>query len=87
MTFGLTYVNLEIRKRKFGWIGHTLRKDDGEIPKAALQWNPQGSRKSGRPNNSWRRSVIKQAGRSWNELRVLAADRQQLKELLDNLHS
>jgi hypothetical protein len=38
-------VNLEIRKRKFGWFGHTLRKDDGEIPKAALQWNPQVSRK------------------------------------------
>ena len=25
-------INLEIRKRKFGWIGHTLKKD-GEIPK------------------------------------------------------
>jgi len=30
----------------------------------------------GRPKNSWRRSVIKEAGRSWNELRFLAADRQ-----------
>jgi hypothetical protein len=68
-------VNLEIRKRKFRWTGHTLRKDDAEIPKAALQWNPQGSRKRGRPNNSWRRSVIKEAGRRWNELRFLAADR------------
>jgi hypothetical protein len=29
-------VNLEIRKRKFQWICHTLRKEDGEIPKAAL---------------------------------------------------
>jgi hypothetical protein len=26
-------VNLEMRKRKFGWTGHTLRKDDGEIRK------------------------------------------------------
>ena len=34
-------INLEIRKRKFKWIGHTLRKEDGEVPKAALQWNPQ----------------------------------------------
>jgi hypothetical protein len=68
-------INLEIRKRKFRWIGHTLRKEDGEIPKAALLWNPQGNRKRGRPKTSWRRSVIKQAGRSWNELRFLAADR------------
>ena len=36
-------INLEIRKRKFRWIGHTLRKEDGEIPKAALLWNPQGN--------------------------------------------
>jgi len=48
---------------------------DGEIPKAALLWNPKGNRKRGRPKNSWRRSVIKEAGRSWNELRFLAADR------------
>jgi hypothetical protein len=68
-------VNLGIRRRKFGWIGHTLRKDGGEIPKDALQWNPQGSRKRGRAKNSWRRSVIKEVGRSWNELRFLAADR------------
>jgi hypothetical protein len=80
-------INLEIRKRKFGWIGHTLRKDDGEIPKAALPWNPQGNRKRGRPRNSWRSSVIKEAGRSWNELRFLAADRQKWKELVDNLYS
>ena len=29
-------INVEIRKRKFRWIGHTLRKEDGEIPKSAL---------------------------------------------------
>jgi hypothetical protein len=69
------------------WIGHTLRKEDGEIPKAAFLWNPQGSRKRGRPKNSWRRSVIKETGRSWNELRFLAADRQKWKELVDELRS
>ena len=25
-------INVEIRKRKFRWIGHTLRKEDGDIP-------------------------------------------------------
>ena len=34
-------INVEKRKRKFRWIGHTLRKEDGEIPKSALFWNPQ----------------------------------------------
>jgi hypothetical protein len=37
---GKENINLEIRKRKFRWIGHTLRKEDGEIPKPALLWNP-----------------------------------------------
>jgi hypothetical protein len=63
-------INLEIRTRKFRWIGNTLRKEDGEIPK-----------------NNWRRLVIKQAVRSWNELRFLAANRQKWKELVDNLRS
>jgi hypothetical protein len=60
---------------------------DGEILKVALLWNPQGSRKRGRPKKSWRISVIKEAGRSWNELRFLAADRHKWKELVDNLRS
>jgi hypothetical protein len=83
---GQEYMNVEIRKRKFRWIGHTLKKEDGEVAKAALLWNPQGNRKRGRPRNNWR-SVIKEAGRSWNELRFLAADRRKWKGLIDNLCS
>ena len=80
-------INVEIRKSKFRRIGHTLRKEDGEIRKATLLWNPQGNRKRGRPRNNWRRSVNKEAGRSWNELRFLAADRKKWKGLIDNLCS
>ena len=32
-------IKLEIMKRKFRWIGHTLREEDGEVP-TALLWNP-----------------------------------------------
>jgi hypothetical protein len=84
---GQEEINLEIRKIKFRWIGHTLRKEDGEVPKAALLWNPQGNRKRGRPKISWRRSVTKELGRKWKELWFLAADRQKWKELIDNLCS
>jgi len=80
-------INVEIRRRKVRWIGHTLRKEDGEISKAALLWNPQGNGKRRKPRNSWRRSVIKEAGRSSNELRFLAADRQKWKGLIDSLCS
>jgi hypothetical protein len=47
------------KERKFRWIGHTVIKEDQEIPKSALLWNPQRRRKRGRPKNSWRRSFIK----------------------------
>jgi hypothetical protein len=32
-------VALQIKKRKWQWIGHTLRKNDGSIEKQALDWN------------------------------------------------
>jgi len=47
----------------------------------------QEERKRRRLKNSWRRLVIKEAGRSWNELKFLAADRQKWKGLIDNLCS
>ena len=76
-------INLEIRKRKFRWIGHTLRKEDGKYQRPPYTGI---LKEKGRPKNSWR-SVIKEAGRSWNELRFLAADRQRWKRLIDNLCS
>jgi hypothetical protein len=42
-------IAVEIKRRKWRWIGHTLRKLNGAIEKAALEWNPQGVRKRGRP--------------------------------------
>jgi hypothetical protein len=80
-------INLEIRKRKVRRIGHTLIKEDGGITKVGFRWNPQGSKNIGRPKNNWRILVIKEAGRSWNELWFLAADRRKWKELADNLRS
>jgi hypothetical protein len=56
--------NMEIMKRKYTWTGHTLRKDDEQPSKVALQWNPQGNRGRGRPRNRWRRSTQREAGRS-----------------------
>jgi hypothetical protein len=68
-------INKEIRKHKFSWIGHTLHKDDkddSEPCKAALQWNPQGTRGRGRPRNSWRQTILIESGKhSWSDLRFI----------------
>ena len=42
----------EIRRRRWRWIGHTLRKPSTNITRQALTWNPQGKRKRGRPKNT-----------------------------------
>ena len=48
-------VEEEIRRRRWRWIGHTLRKPPQNITRQALTWNPQGKRKRGRPKNTWSR--------------------------------
>lgn len=67
-----------IKKRKFGWIGHTLRKDPDDISRQALDWNPQGKRRPGRPRITWRRTVereVQEEGKSWNEVKAMAQNR------------
>ncbi|VDP52070.1 unnamed protein product [Schistosoma curassoni] len=39
----------EIRKRRWKWIGHTLRKSSNCITRQALTCNPEGNRKRGSP--------------------------------------
>jgi hypothetical protein len=81
-------ISKEITKRKFGWIGHTLHKDGSEPCKAALQWNPQGTRGRGRPRNSWRRTTLNVSGKhSWSDLRFIAKSREGWRRLVDNLCS
>ena len=44
-------IDLQIRKRKWGWLGHTLWKPTDDITRQALEWNPQGKRDRGRLKN------------------------------------
>uniref|UniRef100_A0A183KWA5 Reverse transcriptase n=1 Tax=Schistosoma curassoni TaxID=6186 RepID=A0A183KWA5_9TREM len=37
-------VDEEIRKKRWKWIGHTLRKAPNCVTRQALTWNPQGRR-------------------------------------------
>ncbi|XP_054279259.1 uncharacterized protein LOC128997645 [Macrosteles quadrilineatus] len=71
-------VEIQIKKRKWRWIGHTLRKDPDAVERQALSWNPQGHRRRGRPRMTWRRTIeeeIRDAGKNWREVRALAANR------------
>jgi hypothetical protein len=51
-TTGETPVEPQIKKRKWTWIGHTIRKDENAVERIALDWNLQGTRKRGRPKKT-----------------------------------
>jgi len=75
----------EIKKRRWGWIGHTLRKLPTSVTRQALKWNPQGKRKRGRPRNTWRRDFeadTAKMGYTWNQLERMAQDRRLWRSLV-----
>jgi hypothetical protein len=66
----------QVKERK--WIGHTLRKDWQAIERQVLSWNPQGRRKRGIPERTWRRTVeeeIGKVGKTQKEVGALAQNR------------
>jgi hypothetical protein len=78
----------QIKIRKWNWIGHTLRKEAEAIEKTALDLNPQGYRRRGRPRRMWRRKIkdeIRGTRRSWNEVKGIAGDRIDWKLFMDAL--
>ena len=80
--------DVEIRKRRWRWIGHTLRKPATSTTRQALRWNPQGKRKRGRPRNTWRRDLetdARKTGYTWTQLERLAQDRDGWRELVRGL--
>ena len=83
-------VAIQILRRKWGWIGHTLRKPPTSTTRQALTWNPQGKRRRGRPCGSWRRNTeaeLKQQGTNWNEAARVAQNRVRWRGVIDGLCS
>lgn len=83
-------VDIQLLRRKWSWIGHTLRRNTTAITKQALTWNPQGKRGRGRPKNTWRRSTeqeFKKKGLTWKQLERMAQDRRGWKQFINGLCS
>ena len=86
---GQKMISEELGRRKWRWLGHTLRKPPGSIARQSLQWNPQGQRKRGRPRTTWRRCIeeeMRKKGYSWNELQKLARDRDRWRDVVSGLY-
>ena len=83
-------VEIDILKRRWGWLGHTLRKPNTNITRQALMWNPQGKRKRGRPKKTWRCDLeadIRQTGLSWKQLERIVQDRIRWRDAVHGLCS
>nr|KAG5714057.1 hypothetical protein BaRGS_020385 [Batillaria attramentaria] len=80
----------QILRRKWGWIGHTLRKPASSTTRQALTWNPQGKRKRGRHRNSWRRDTeaeLYKQGTNWTGVSRIAQNRVRWRRVVDGLCS
>ena len=83
-------MNVQVKRRKWRWIGHALRKEPGNITRQALEWNPQGKRRRGRPKQTWRRSLnceLRNSGLTWEEAKTSARDRERWKKVVETLCS
>jgi hypothetical protein len=78
----------EIGRRKWNWIGHTLRKDPEDLARQALTWKPPGKRGKGRPRITWQSSVraeAEQQGYEWKEVAALARNRVRFRSFVNAL--
>jgi len=83
-------IDLRIRKRKWGWLGHTLRKPSDDIARQALEWNPKGIQGRGRPRNIWWRTVLEKAKgvkKTWAEIKTDVKNSVRWKILVEALCS
>jgi len=83
-----TEISIQIKRQKWNWIGHTLKKENEAIEREALVWNPQGKRNRGRLKQTWRRLVHNEAleeGKSWGEVKKLARNRIRWRCFVDAL--
>ena len=54
-TTGVNRTSGEIRRRRWNWIEHIMRKNREEHCVTALEWRPEGRKRTGRPKTTWRR--------------------------------
>ncbi|VDP18610.1 unnamed protein product [Schistosoma margrebowiei] len=60
------------RKKRWKWIGHTLRKAPNYVTKQAITWNPQSQMKRDRQKNTLLRKMetdMRRMNNNWIELK------------------
>ena len=45
-------------KKRLRWLGHLHRMSDDRIPKQAMKWEGEATRKRGKPRKNWKTTII-----------------------------
>jgi hypothetical protein len=67
-----------------------FKETAGAMEKDALDWNPQGARRRGRPRKTWGRTLeeeIREMGKTWSEVKALANQRKRCRNFTGALCS
>ena len=80
----------QIKRRKWNWSGHTIRKETRVIEKTVSDRTLHGYSRRGMLSRTWRRTIedeIRSTRRSWNDVSGIAGDRTGRKLSTDPLCS
>ena len=79
-------ITLEIKQRRWQWIGHVLRIPRTAIVRTAPRWTPDGKLVRGRPKGTWRKTVERETkDLTWGKLEKTSRDRLQWRALVPAL--
>ena len=79
----------DVRRRRWEFIGHVMRKEQNNDYRTALIWAPEGRRKRGRLRTTWRRTAERErekaGSKNWSEVQMAAADRDGWRDCVEAL--
>jgi hypothetical protein len=72
-------ISIEIRRRRWNWLGHIFRREGDNNCQVVLGWTPEGRRARGEPKTTWRRTVEKERNTAgwttWKTAKTAAQDK------------
>jgi hypothetical protein len=74
-----------LRKYRWRWINHILRKRTDDITRVALRWTPKGKEERQTQKPAWRRTVEKELqdiNLIWGEVEKIAKSREDWEFLI-----
>ena len=73
-------ISCEVRRRRWNWLGHVLRREGENVCFTALGWTPEGRMARERPKITWIRTVERERNKagwkSWNVDKAAARNRE-----------